>query len=194
MKVFVSFFQMRLGLLHVEDSGGVLPGRFLQRTVFNVCAVNILLQCVSAFCAFVFFFVRCRRRTVKHLWIENLLQTLSDTVSFSTLAFLLLSGLRDECLYSCVVAAGVLNQDLSSCSCNEFILYMKVFSGSKIRAALWLSWTPSRSVWLCDFIPCSPELLPLCPRCKAGLAKARQGAQNERKTQQQDSWSFQYTA
>lgn len=100
---------MRLSLLHVEDTGGVLPGRLLQRTVFNVCAVNILLQCVSAFCAFVFFFVRCRRRTVKHLWIENLLQTLSDTVSFSTPAFLLLSGLRDECLYSCVVAAGVLN-------------------------------------------------------------------------------------
>lgn len=94
-------------------------------------------------------------------------------------------GLHDECVYSCMVAAGVPNGDLPSRTRDEFILYMKGFSGSKIRAALWLSWTPSRSsrsARLCDFISCSPELLPHCPCCKAGLAKARQGAQNETKT------------
>lgn len=99
-------------------------------------------------------------------------EPLADSVrhcEFPHCGFLLPSGLDDKCLHSNMVAAGVLNWDLPICSCNEFILYMKAFYGS------------SRSIWLCDFILCSPELLLLCPRCKDGLGKARQGAQNETK-------------
>lgn len=104
-------------------------------------------------------------------------------------------GLHDECVYSCMVAAGVPNEDLPSWSRDGFILYMKGFSGSKIRAALWLSWPPSRSARLCSVISFHVALSCFLSALviKLALQKPDKGHKMKQKHQneQQDSWRFQ---